>query len=82
VSPYVARAASVIRDSGLAHALGPMGTTIEGEWEQVMALVEACFRELEQDCDRVYLSLKIDYRKGPAGRLAGKVDSLRRSMGE
>ena len=43
VSPYVARLVRVIRESGLPHKLGPMGTSIEGEWHQVMAVVTHCF---------------------------------------
>lgn len=76
VSPYVARAAKIIRESGLPHKLGPMGTSIEGEWGQVMKVVESCFEELKKDSDRVYMTLKVDYRKGATGRLEGKIRSL------
>lgn len=76
VSPYVARVLSIISESGLTHQLGPMGTSIEGEWSNVMTVVDQCFRALEKDCDRIYFTIKADYRKGTSGRIHGKVDSV------
>jgi uncharacterized protein (TIGR00106 family) len=80
LSPYVARAVAIIRDSGLAFELGPMGTCIEGPLAQVMAVVQACAEDLSRDCDRVYLTVKADLsRKGP-GRLAAKVRSVEEKL--
>jgi uncharacterized protein (TIGR00106 family) len=80
VSAYVARAVKKIRESGLPHKLGPMGTCMEGEWNDVMGVVEHCFQELRKDCDRIYMTIKADYRKGPSGRLEGKVSSLEKKL--
>jgi uncharacterized protein (TIGR00106 family) len=76
LSPYVARALKMIQNSGLPYEMNPMGTCVEGEWSDVMALVDRCFQELEKDCSRINLSLKADYRKGPAGRMKGKIESV------
>lgn len=76
VSAFVARAVKVIRESGLPHRIGPMGTTIEGEWEEAIGLVGRCLEELKKDCNRVYMTLKVDYRPGPGGRIETKVKSL------
>jgi uncharacterized protein (TIGR00106 family) len=77
LSPYVARALDVIRDSGLPYAFGPMATSIEGEtFEAVMAVVAACYKALEPDCDRIHVALRLDCRKGPMGRLTGKMESV------
>ncbi len=76
VSPYVARVVSIIRQSGLPHQLGPMGTSIEGDWADVMAVVNRCFEALQADCDRIYATLKLDYRKDAGSRLEGKVRSV------
>ncbi len=81
LSPYVARALKMIQDSGLPYELTPMGTCVEGEWGEVMNLVDRCFQELQKDSDRVYLGLKADYRKGPPGRLKGKVESVKAKLG-
>ena len=80
VSAFVARAVKRIRESGLPHKLGSMGTCIEGEWTGVMEVVERCFQEVRKDCDRIYLSLKADYRKGPSGRLENKVRSPEKKL--
>jgi uncharacterized protein (TIGR00106 family) len=76
LSPYVARAIKTIQDSGLPYELNPMGTCVEGEWSEVMALVDRCFQKMQKDCGRVNLSLKADYRKGSSGRLKSKVASV------
>lgn len=80
LSPYVARALQIIQDSGLPYELNPMGTCVEGEWSDVMALVDRCFQELQKDCNRINLALKADYRKGPAGRLKGKIESVKAKL--
>lgn len=76
LSPYVARVLDVIRDSGLKHELGPMGTCIEGEWAEVMAVVDACYRELEHDSDRLYVAFKADCRRGRRDGMDAKVRSV------
>lgn len=80
LSAHVARALKIIKDSGLPFEIGPMGTSLEGEWDQVMGVVNNCFQELKKDCDRVYVALKIDYRKGPAGRIESKVKSVQEKL--
>lgn len=79
VSPYVARVVQVIRDSCLPYQVTPMGTCIEGDWSEVMALVDRCFKVLEQDSDRIYLTVKGDYRRGQKGRMESKVRAVESS---
>jgi uncharacterized protein (TIGR00106 family) len=80
VSPYVARAVRIIRGSGLSYKLGPMSTAVEGEWEEVMAVVESCFKELRKDCSRIYMTLQMDYREGAVNRIEGKVKSVEQKL--
>jgi uncharacterized protein (TIGR00106 family) len=80
ISPYVARAVTIIRKSGLDYTFGPMGTSIEGEWDQVMGVVNSCFEELKKDCSRIYMTIKADYRKDKDGRLEGKVKSVQEKI--
>ena len=80
LSNYVARAIKIIDESGLPYELTAMGTSIEGEWPEVIGVVDQCFQAFEKDCNRVYLSLKADYRKGPIGRIKGKVESVKRKL--
>jgi uncharacterized protein (TIGR00106 family) len=81
VGPYVARALDIIDRSGLPYRLGPLGTSIEGEWDDVMRVVSACFHELEKDSNRIAVSLKMDWRRAPAGRLDKKIASVESHLG-
>ena len=76
VSDYVSKAVKIIKESGLAFKLGPMGTAVEGEWEEVMGVVDRCFKAMKQDCPRVYMTIKVDYRKGESGRMEGKIKTV------
>lgn len=80
LSPYVARAVRIVKDSGLPYKFGPMSTSIEGEWAEVMAVVNHCFEELQKDCGRVNINFRADYRKGASGRLEGKVKSVEEKL--
>ena len=79
VSPAVAKAVRIIRDSGLPTETNAMFTNIEGEWEEVMAVVKAAVEAVAEDAPRVSFVLKADYRPGRAGELAGKVERLEQS---
>ena len=81
-SAFVARVLDIVDKSGLAYQLTPMGTIMEGETvEEVLAVITKAYEELQVDCDRVYSSIKIDYRKGPEGRLDKKVGSVEAKLG-
>jgi len=80
LSPYVSRAVKIIRESGLAHKFGPMGTSIEGSWPEVMDVVSRCFEELSRDCHRIYMTMKMDYKKDAQGRLTGKIQSVEKKL--
>ena len=81
VSGHVARIIDVIAHSGLPYQLTPMGTILEGDWDQVMGVVTACFKPLEPDCTRIGMNLKMDYRAGPAGRLKAKTEKIEQRLG-
>ena len=76
VSKYAARAVKIIKESGLPYRIGPMGTAIEGEWDEVMLVVKRCREELKKDCPRLYLTLKVDSREGQKGRMGKKVKAV------
>jgi len=81
VSAWVARAVEIIDRSGLDYRLGPMGTCIEGDWDEVMAVVTKCRRALSKDCARITFSVKGDWRKGARGRLLAKVAAVEKKVG-
>jgi len=80
-SPYVARVLDIIDKSGLEYAINPMGTVIEGEYDEVMALVGKCFEALREDSERISITMKIDYRKGDSSRLKSKIEKVESVLG-
>lgn len=81
VGPYVARALDIVDRSGLPYKLGPLGTCIEGEWSQVMNVIQKCYEELARDSNRIACTVKMDWRKGQTGRLESKVQSVENRLG-
>jgi len=80
VSQYVVRSLEIIDKSGLDYRVNPMGTVIEGEWDEVFSLVRKCFERMKKDCDRISTVIKVDYRKGKKGRITAKVESLEKRL--
>ena len=76
LSRYVARSLEIIDQSGLDYQLHAMGTVVEGEIEEVLAVLKACHEAMATDCNRISCSVKLDYRKGKSGRLEEKVSSV------
>jgi uncharacterized protein (TIGR00106 family) len=80
-SKYVAKSLDIIDLSGLDYRLTPMGTVIEGDWDDLLALLDRCFKALEEVSDRISISVKFDHRKGKTGRLSGKIKSVEHKLG-
>ena len=81
VGPYVARLLDIIDKSGLPYRLGPLGTCVEGDYDQVMALVKACHDALAKDCHRIACTIKMDFRAGHDNMLESKIESVERTLG-
>ena len=76
VSEYVARAVKVIKNSNLDWRLTPMGTIIEGEkLADVLNVINEAVETLE-DCNRISISIKVDYRRSRVAKMDKKVDSV------
>ena len=81
VSKYVAQIVDVVDKSGLHYIITPMGTIIESEdWDTVMSVLKRGFTKMKQECSRISIVIKIDYREGKSGRLKSKVDSLEKKL--
>lgn len=81
LSAYVARILRIVDQAGLPYQLTPMGTIVEGEWEDLLVLLSRCFQALAEESDRISLQAKFDYRKGPAGRMQSKIRSVEAKAG-
>lgn len=81
LSKHVAEAVKLIIDSGLPYRVGPMATSIEGNWDEVMDLIEKAKDKMLETCNRVIITIKIDERKDATDRLTGKLESVERQLG-
>ena len=77
LSPYVAECERMIRASGLSSTLHAYGTNIEGEWDEVFAVVKRCHERIhEMGAPRITTTIKIGTRTDRAQSLQDKVDSV------
>ncbi|MGC7098542.1 MTH1187 family thiamine-binding protein [Amycolatopsis lurida] len=80
VAEAVANAVQVVRESGLPNETNAMFTLIEGEWDEVMAVIKRATEVVQAGAPRVSLVLKADIRPGHTGELTGKVDRLEQHL--
>ena len=80
VSASVADAVRVIRASGLPCETNAMFTNIEGEWDEVMAVVKRAVDVVAEVSPRVGLVLKADIRAGYDGQLTAKVERIEEAL--
>ncbi|MCM5703530.1 MTH1187 family thiamine-binding protein [Larsenimonas salina] len=81
VSEYVALCQREIERAGLVHEMHAYGTNIEGEWDEVMAVVKRCHEAVhEAGAPRITTTMKLGTRTDRAQSLADKVSSVSRKL--
>jgi uncharacterized protein (TIGR00106 family) len=81
VGELVAEAVRVVRASGLPNRTDAMFTTIEGEWDEVMAVIKQAADAVAERAPRVSLVLKADLRAGVTDAITAKVETVERHLG-
>jgi uncharacterized protein (TIGR00106 family) len=76
VSQYVSQIIDLIDKSGVTYRLTPMGTILEGSWDEVFGVITSCFKLLEPHSNRISSSIKVDYRKGEQSRITSKINKI------
>jgi uncharacterized protein (TIGR00106 family) len=82
VSDSVAEAVRIVRDSGLPNETNAMFTNVEGDWDEVMALIKACVMKVGEAAPRVSVVIKLDHRPGVSGALRGKVEAIEERLAD
>ena len=82
MSEAVAAAVRVVRESGLPNETNAMFTNVEGEWDEVMAVVKRAVDVVAAVSPRVALVLKADIRPGWEGQLTAKVQRIKEHLAE
>lgn len=80
VHDAVAAAVKVVRESGLPRRTTSMFTELEGEWDEVFAVVKAATEAVLPFSGRVSLVLKADIRPGYTGEIDAKISRLERAL--
>lgn len=80
VGEHVAEAVRIVRESGLPNRTDAMFTTVEGEWDEVMAVVKRAVDAVAARAPRVSVVLKADIRPGVSDALTSKVEAVERYL--
>jgi uncharacterized protein (TIGR00106 family) len=80
VGELVAEAVRVVRDSGLPNRTDAMFTTIEGDWDETMAVIKQAVDAVAARAPRVSLVIKADIRPGVTDGLTSKVETVERHL--
>jgi len=81
VGELVADAVRIVRESGLPNETNAMFTNIEGEWDEVMAVIHRCVQAVAERSPRVSVVIKIDHRPGVTDALHSKVETIEQELG-
>ena len=81
VGEYVARCVDIVDRSGLPYRLNPMGTVVEGSFDDILALIARCHKSVAKDSERVSTIIKIDDRKGASRQIESKLAAVERRLG-
>jgi len=78
----LAEVLKIVDVSGLPYKVNPMGTVVEGEWDEIMKLIKKCHKAVMRTGERAVTTIAIDDRKGKPNRLEEKVKSIERRIGK
>ena len=81
LAELVAGVMDIIDRSGLPYQLTAMGTLVEGEWDDVLALIKECHFKMRRQGARVLTRISIDDRENAVNRLTGKVRDVEKALG-
>jgi uncharacterized protein (TIGR00106 family) len=82
IGDKLAEVLKIIDASGLPYKVNPMGTVIEGEWDEVMNLIKKCHEALMKIGERTLTTITLDDRKGKPNRIEEKVKSIEKRLGK
>lgn len=82
ISEHMSKALEIVDKCGLPYRLTPMGTVVEGEWDEVMALIRTChLKVLNNSMPRLLTTITIDDRPGKHDRITEKIRSVEKKLG-
>ncbi len=81
LSPYIALCQKIFRDRGISHQLHAFGTTLEGEWDQVLRAIKECHQHIhEQGAPRISSTIKLGTRTDKSQTMAERIESVKKKQ--
>jgi len=81
LSEYVSESIKLVEKSGLKYQVTSMGTILEGEWDEVLDLINLCRRKMLEKANRISIKIWIDERKDAKDALTKKIRSIETKLG-
>ncbi len=77
VSSYVKAAIKIIEENDLDYQVNPMGTCVQGEWDEIFSTLKAVHDQLaKMGCNRIVTTVKIDDRRDKYETMDAKVAAV------
>ncbi len=80
-SSELAKVLKLVDESGLPYQLTPSGTCIEGEWDEIMALIRHCHDRVRKSSSHVVTFIKLEEDDGERHKLTRNVTSVEEKIG-
>ena len=78
----LAEVLKIVDASGIPYKVNPMGTVMEGEWDDLFKIIRECHEITMKREERVVTTISLDDRKGKPNRLDEKVKSIEKRVGK
>jgi len=82
IGDRLAEVLRIVDASGIPYKINPMGTVVEGEWDEVIRLIKKCHSTVMKTGERAVTTISIDDRKGKPKRIDQKVRSIEKRIGK
>jgi uncharacterized protein (TIGR00106 family) len=81
LSKDVAQMMEVLEDEGVTYCLSPLGTGVEGSWNEVMSAIHRCHETMLKRHARVITTITVDDRREPRHHLDEIVPVIEHELG-
>jgi uncharacterized protein (TIGR00106 family) len=80
-SAELAKILKLVEESGLPYQLTPASTCIEGEWDEIMPLIQRCHERARKGSSHVVTLIKLEDDDGERNKLIGNLTSVEEKLG-
>ena len=81
MSHDLAEILKIVDQRGLPYRLTPLGTCIEGQWDEVMELIKECHARARIMSQHVFTTIRIEDEEGAKDKISENVSAVERAVG-